>query len=231
MFRNEQWTLVNIPNPRYLGSAITPGAVYISSSHDQNVDIVCFRGSMNFEYTGHDKENTALKLEHTLNTRHTSHRQRLLYGIFYDYKCKICMKQKQDYGILVFKRTEYEHVMIQLRVRIVVFHWVAGHSIAMLVVGQPEGFWSQNLHGKSTCTCSFASFCTRVANTTFCQDDKNWLLPLVNQWQKPANPVTVTCNVHLSFHYNLGTSGLDIHVLLRQALHSCLLCIIVLCLK
>lgn len=44
-FRCGSRTFINIFNPRYLGSAITPGAVYIGSSHDNKAEVICFRGN------------------------------------------------------------------------------------------------------------------------------------------------------------------------------------------
>jgi hypothetical protein len=32
--------------PRYLGPAVSPGAVYIGSQHDSKAEIICFRGNM-----------------------------------------------------------------------------------------------------------------------------------------------------------------------------------------
>lgn len=39
-------TLLNLPSPRYLGEAMSPGAIYVASFHDNMAEILCFRGNM-----------------------------------------------------------------------------------------------------------------------------------------------------------------------------------------
>ena len=39
-------TALNISNPRYLGPALSDGAVYVGSTSDTTAEILCFRGNM-----------------------------------------------------------------------------------------------------------------------------------------------------------------------------------------
>ena len=48
--------MLNLPCPRYLGPAPSPGAVYIAAIQEGATEILCYRGNM-VGYSDSDREN------------------------------------------------------------------------------------------------------------------------------------------------------------------------------
>ena len=49
--------MLRLAGPRYLGPALSAGAVYIGTAHDTTAEVICFKGNMVTGSGTEDKEN------------------------------------------------------------------------------------------------------------------------------------------------------------------------------